>query len=204
MHPVGVTVWNGRNQRDQVFPLPHLLETGVKLNHATLVNQKYRFIILNLEGLIRKASSIQGSTESSEGTVLSIQGRLYHWQIASSKGCSCGVISPGLWGAKPLWVLLIFWIRLPAWSLTHVNFPLSFSTQLGQSWGFPGGSSGKEPACQYRRHEMQVRSLGWEDPLEEGNPLWNGSTPEFLSGESTPEFSSGESHGQRSLVGCSP
>ena len=51
---------------------------------------------------------------------------------------------------------------------------------------------------------MQVRSLGWEDPLEEGNPLWNGSTPEFLSGESTPEFSSGESHGQRSLVGCSP
>ena len=30
--------------------------------------------------------------------------------------------------------------------------------------GFPGG---KEPACQCRRHKRQVRSLGWEDPLEE-------------------------------------
>ena len=36
-------------------------------------------------------------------------------------------------------------------------------------WGFPGGTSGKEPACQSRRcKETQVRSLGWEDPLEEG------------------------------------
>ena len=35
-------------------------------------------------------------------------------------------------------------------------------------WGFRGGSSGKEPTCQSGRHEMQVRSLGWEDPLEEG------------------------------------
>ena len=34
--------------------------------------------------------------------------------------------------------------------------------------GFQGGASGKEPACQCRRQEMQVGSLGWEDPLEEG------------------------------------
>ena len=33
--------------------------------------------------------------------------------------------------------------------------------------GFPGGTGGKESACQYRRYEMWVRSLGWEDPLEE-------------------------------------
>ena len=33
--------------------------------------------------------------------------------------------------------------------------------------GFPGRASGKEPACQCRRHETWVRSLGWEDPLEE-------------------------------------
>ena len=33
--------------------------------------------------------------------------------------------------------------------------------------GFPGGTSSKEPAYQCRRREMQVRSLGWEDPLEE-------------------------------------
>ena len=32
----------------------------------------------------------------------------------------------------------------------------------------PGGDSGKEPACQCRRHnKAQVRSLVWEDPLEE-------------------------------------
>ena len=29
----------------------------------------------------------------------------------------------------------------------------------------PGGASGKEPACQYRRH---IRSLGGKDPLEKG------------------------------------
>ena len=36
------------------------------------------------------------------------------------------------------------------------------------SRGFPGGTSGKEPACQCRRPEAWVRSLSWEDPLEEG------------------------------------
>ena len=35
--------------------------------------------------------------------------------------------------------------------------------------GFLCGASGKEPACQYRRHKTRaVRSLGWEDPLQEG------------------------------------
>ena len=35
--------------------------------------------------------------------------------------------------------------------------------------GFLGGPSGKEPPCQFRKHnEMWVRSLGLEDPLEEG------------------------------------
>ena len=33
---------------------------------------------------------------------------------------------------------------------------------------FPGGTSGKEPACQCRRHETWIQSLGQEDPLEEG------------------------------------
>ena len=37
--------------------------------------------------------------------------------------------------------------------------------------------------------ETQVRSLGWEDPLEKGM---------------APLFLSGEFHGQRSLAGCSP
>ena len=34
--------------------------------------------------------------------------------------------------------------------------------------GFPGGASGKESACRCKRYEMQVLSLGWENPLEEG------------------------------------
>ena len=33
---------------------------------------------------------------------------------------------------------------------------------------FPDGASGKEPVCQCRRRKTQVRSLGQEDPLEEG------------------------------------
>ena len=35
-------------------------------------------------------------------------------------------------------------------------------------WDFPGGASGKEPACNEETEETQVRSLGWEDPTEEG------------------------------------
>ena len=57
--------------------------------------------------------------------------------------------------------------------------------------GFPGGVSGKEPACQCRRHETQVRSLGWEDPLEK----------DVATHSSVLAW---RSQGQRSLVGCSP
>ena len=43
--------------------------------------------------------------------------------------------------------------------------------------GFPDRSAGKESACM---QETWVRSLGWEDPLEEGMQL----TPVFLPRES--------------------
>ena len=34
--------------------------------------------------------------------------------------------------------------------------------------GLPGGANGREPACQCQRlKERRVRSLGWEDALEE-------------------------------------
>ena len=40
--------------------------------------------------------------------------------------------------------------------------------QLCPGWGFPGGASDEEPACQRRRRkEARVRFLGQEDPLEE-------------------------------------
>ena len=53
--------------------------------------------------------------------------------------------------------------------------------------GFPGGSDGKETAC---NAGDTGSSLSWEYPLEEGMAT-------------TPAFWPGESHGQRSLVGYS-
>ena len=45
---------------------------------------------------------------------------------------------------------------------------------------------------------MWVRSLGWEDPLEEEMAIHSSKW------QSTPVFLPGESHGQRSLMGYSP
>ena len=55
--------------------------------------------------------------------------------------------------------------------------------------GFPGGASGKESACQCRRHRLQhwFRKIPWRR--------------KWLS---TPVFLLGKSHGQRSLEGYSP
>jgi len=51
----------------------------------------------------------------------------------------------------------------PAW-----EHPLVSHWQVEISH-YPGGDSGKEPACQCRRHnETQVQFLGWEDTLEKG------------------------------------
>ena len=58
--------------------------------------------------------------------------------------------------------------------------------------GFPGGTGGKEPACQCRRHKT-CRF----DP-------WIGKIPWRRKWQPTPIFLPGESHGQRSLVGYSP
>ena len=58
--------------------------------------------------------------------------------------------------------------------------------------GFPGGASGKEPACQCRRHKRcrfdpRVRKIPWRKK-------WQPS----------PVFFPGKFHGQRSLVGYGP
>ena len=57
--------------------------------------------------------------------------------------------------------------------------------------GFPGGASGKEPACQCRRLKRQRFSP------------WGGKVPWRRAQQPTPVFLPGESHGQ-SLVGYSP
>ena len=56
------------------------------------------------------------------------------------------------------------------------------------SWGFSGGTSGKEPTCEYRRHKKckfdpKVGKIPWRR-------VW----------QPTLVFLPGESHGQRSLV----
>ena len=55
--------------------------------------------------------------------------------------------------------------------------------------GFPGGTSGKEPTCQFRKH----KTLGF-DP-------WVGKIPWRRAQQPTPVFWPGESHRQRSLTG---
>ena len=65
-------------------------------------------------------------------------------------------------------------------------------TESHQSLGFLGGTSGKELACQCRRHKR----CGF-DP-------WIRKTPWRRAWQHTPVFLPGESHGQRSLVGYSP
>ena len=57
--------------------------------------------------------------------------------------------------------------------------------------GLPPGSAVKNLPSLQELQETRVRSLGGEDPLEEGM-------------EPTPAFLSGESQGQRSLAGYSP
>ena len=58
--------------------------------------------------------------------------------------------------------------------------------------GLPSGSSGKESACQCRRHKRRRF-----DP-------WIGKIPWRRAQQPTSVFLPGESHGQRSLVGYSP
>ena len=64
-------------------------------------------------------------------------------------------------------------------------------TELIKWLDFPGGISGKEPACQWWRHKEYVWSGVRKIP-------WRKAWP------STPVFFPGESHGQWSLVGYSP
>ena len=57
--------------------------------------------------------------------------------------------------------------------------------------GFPGGTTGKEPACQCRRHKRH------------GFDPWVRKIPWRREWQPTPVFLYGEFHGQRSLVGYS-
>ena len=83
-------------------------------------------------------------------------------------------------------------------SMLHANYIsiklefLYMVWSLDQIWGFPGSTSGKEPACQCRTCKR-----GRFDP-------WVGKIPWRRAWQPTPVFLPGKSHGQRSLVGYSP
>ena len=49
------------------------------------------------------------------------------------------------------------------YQLSHQGSPYQMTTPIGS---FPGGATGQEPACQCRRHETWIWSLGQEHPLE--------------------------------------
>ena len=60
---------------------------------------------------------------------------------------------------------LSLWFFFPDWKMGKEMFRYWVSMICQE--GFPGGTSGKEFTCQYRRHGSKVQSLGEEDPLEE-------------------------------------
>ena len=62
----------------------------------------------------------------------------------------------------------------------------------GEGNGSPDGSSGKEPACQCRRHKRR------------GFCSWIGKIPRKRAWQPTPVFLPGEFQGHRVLVGYSP
>ena len=76
----------------------------------------------------------------------------------------------------------------------HISFFVNFLFCIGV-WlirASPGGTSGKDLACQCRRHKR-----GRFDP-------WVGKIPWRRARQPTPVFLPRESHEQRSLVGCHP
>ena len=80
-------------------------------------------------------------------------------------------------------------IQTPVYLFITINIIYTLAYMV---MGFPGSASGKEPACQCRRHQRW-----WFNPWVR-KILWR------RAWQSTPVFLPGESHGQRSLAGYSP
>ena len=105
-----------------------------------------------------------------------------------------GITDPMDMSLSKLWELVMY---REAWhaavhGVTKSWTGLSDSAELTIRKGFPGGASGKEPACQCRRYKRC-----WLDP-------WIRKIPWKRAWQPTPVFLPGEFHGRRSLVGYSP
>ena len=83
--------------------------------------------------------------------------------------------------------------RQEYWSLLHCRQILYHLNHQGSLHIYIyGGASGKEPACQFRRHKRH------------GLDLWVGKIPWRRAWQPSPVFLPGESQGQRSQAGYSP
>ena len=108
-----------------------------------------------------------------------------------------------LWDwALVLWPLILF---LSRWCQKWINCLVAWGTPLLPHWSWYQiinivilALVIKNLSANAGDIEMWVRSLGQEDPLEEGMA----TTPKFLPGETL--FLPGKSHGHRSLAGYSP
>ena len=91
-----------------------------------------------------------------------------------------------------IWKVFLLWYyqAYDAWHKIFKN--LMFASKFKETRGFPGGSSGKESACQCRRGKRL-----------EFHP-WVGKIPWRRKWHPTPVFLPEISHGQRSLAGYSP
>ena len=105
-----------------------------------------------------------------------------------------GITDPMDMSLSKLWELVMY---REAWhaavhGVTKSWTGLSDSAELTIRKGFPGGASGKEPACQCRRYKRC-----WLDP-------WIRKIPWKRAWQPTSVFMPGESYGQKSLAGYSP
>ena len=76
--------------------------------------------------------------------------------------------------------------------IMFIYYKLILKVDYYNKEGVPGGTSGKEPTCQCRRHKR----CGFDSWV--GKIFWK------KAWQPTPVFLPGESHGQRSPVGYSP
>ena len=72
------------------------------------------------------------------------------------------------------------------------DITLLTKVHIVKAMGFPGGTRGKEPACQCRKHKRHRFNS------------WVGKIPWRRAWQPTPVFLPGEFYGQRSLEGYSP
>ena len=130
------------------------------------------------------------------GTYNTVQQFLVYSQLAMQPSPPCNLrtfFSSPKETHNPQHILLLLFFQPLVITYLHLSLNLAFNLdEIIQYVSFPGGASGKEPACQCRRCK-RCRFDPWA-----GKILWR------RTWQPTPVFLPGESYGQRSLAGYSP